>query len=75
MLAQRHSPDCAFAEALRKRHRRRPRPQAGRRLPRINVPVALVAPEPNTWRELLDLIETVPKRRIAVQEYGRPNPN
>ena len=30
-------------------------------------------PEPNTWRELLAAIRDRPERRIAVQEYGRPN--
>jgi|SRR5579884_2680669 len=32
---------------------------------------ALVAPEPNTWREILDIVKPRPERRIAVQEYGR----
>jgi uroporphyrinogen-III synthase len=36
------------------------------------------APEPNTWRELVGLLdaEAVPLRgrTVAVQEYGRPNP-
>jgi uroporphyrinogen-III synthase len=41
-----------------------------------NVPVAVVAPEPNTWRELLRVLdekaESFPLqgRRVAVQEYG-----
>lgn len=45
-----------------------------------NVPVALTAPEPNTWREVLRALDenaaTVPlkDRRIAVQEYGVANP-
>jgi uroporphyrinogen-III synthase len=34
----------------------------------------VVAPEPNTWRELLQAVEGRPERRIAVQEYGRRNP-
>lgn len=36
----------------------------------------LVAPEPNTWRELLALLDAdwpVSGKRIAVQEYGLPN--
>jgi len=32
----------------------------------------LVAPEPNTWREIVDIVKPRPERRIAVQEYGRP---
>lgn len=35
---------------------------------------ALTAPEPNTWRELLAVTEGRPERRMAVQEYGRSNP-
>jgi uroporphyrinogen-III synthase len=41
-----------------------------------NVPVAVAAPEPNTWRELLraldEKVDTIPVkgRRVAVQEYG-----
>ena len=38
-----------------------------------NVPVAVIVPEPNTWREILRATEARPERRIAVQEYGRPS--
>jgi len=38
----------------------------------MGLKAAVVAPEPNTWRELLAATETRPERRIAVQEYGRP---
>jgi uroporphyrinogen-III synthase len=44
-----------------------------------NVPIALTAPEPNTWRELLRALdehaEALPLKgkRIAVQEYGVSN--
>ncbi len=35
------------------------------------------APEPNTWRELLEMIDSTPinvqGKTIAVQEYGKPN--
>ena len=37
------------------------------------VPVAILVPEPNTWREILAATEGRPERRIAVQEYGRPS--
>ncbi len=41
------------------------------------VPVALTAPEPCTWRELVTSIEELPGgiygRRVAVQEYGVSN--
>src|SRR5271169_529931 len=45
-----------------------------------NVPIALTAPEPNTWRELLRALDEnaaalpLKGRRIAVQEYGVSNP-
>lgn len=39
----------------------------------LNVPVSIVVPEPNTWREIVAAVEARPERRIAVQEYGRPN--
>jgi uroporphyrinogen-III synthase len=37
------------------------------------VPVAVLVPEPNTWREILAATDGRPERRIAVQEYGRPS--
>ena len=37
------------------------------------VPVHIAVPEPNTWRELLVAIDGRSERRIAVQEYGKPN--
>jgi uroporphyrinogen-III synthase len=45
-----------------------------------NVPIALTAPEPNTWREVLRALDenaaAVPLkgRHVAVQEYGVSNP-
>jgi uroporphyrinogen-III synthase len=38
-----------------------------------DVPAILV-PEPNTWREVLAATASRPERRIAVQEYGKSNP-
>jgi uroporphyrinogen-III synthase len=44
-----------------------------------NVPIAVTAPEPNTWRELLRALDEnaaappLKGRRIAVQEYGVSN--
>jgi uroporphyrinogen-III synthase len=34
----------------------------------------VVVPEPNTWKEVVDAVAARPERRVAVQEYGRPNP-
>jgi uroporphyrinogen-III synthase len=39
----------------------------------LKVPVAVVVPEPNTWKEIVDAVAVRPEREIAVQEYGRPN--
>jgi len=73
VLASRHPP-TAFADALRKITivARGPKPQAALR--EMQVPVTVTVPEPNTWRELLDAIASRPERRIAVQEYGKSNP-
>ncbi len=66
-------PAGRFSEALRTVTviARGPKPMAVLR--EWNVPAILV-PEPNTWREILTATEGRPERRIAVQEYGRPNP-
>jgi uroporphyrinogen-III synthase len=40
------------------------------------VPIAIRAVEPNTWRELLAALEeaeAIEGKRVAVQEYGRPS--
>ena len=43
------------------------------------VPVTILVPEPNTWREILQELEenprsfTLPGSTVAVQEYGVPN--
>lgn len=48
-------------------------------LKELGVPVALVAPEPNTWREVLRALDERPElaplngRSVAVQEYGASN--
>jgi uroporphyrinogen-III synthase len=67
-------PAGRLAEALRTLAvvARGPKPTAVMR--EWQVPVAVVAPEPNTWREVLAAIDGRPERRIAVQEYGRSNP-
>jgi uroporphyrinogen-III synthase len=43
-------------------------------LHKMGLKPAIVVPEPNTWQEMVPLIASRPERRIAVQEYGRPNP-
>src|SRR5574337_751361 len=53
-----------------------PKPQAVLR--ELGIPITLAVPEPNTWREILTAIDSaaIPLlgRRVAVQEYGRTNP-
>ena len=73
VLASRY-PVTEFRDALRKLTLavRGPKPAAVMR--EWNVPVAVTAPEPNTWHELLKALEGRPERRIALQEYGKPNP-
>lgn len=67
-----------FFEALRKLSiiARGPKPLAVLR--EWNVPVAIAAPEPNTWREVLQAIDAhqldLRGKHIAVQEYGVSNP-
>ena len=72
-LATRYPPE-RFREALRRITVvvRGPKPAAALR--ELDVPVTVAVPEPNTWRELLVAIRDRHERRIAVQEYGRPNP-
>ncbi|WP_255460844.1 uroporphyrinogen-III synthase [Edaphobacter albus] len=48
-------------------------------LKELEVPVAAVAPEPNTWREVVSSVEakfgeSLSGFRVAVQEYGTSNP-
>jgi len=73
VLASRY-PRQAFAEALRKITvvARGPKPLA--LLREMQVPVAVAVPEPNTWRELLAATAARPERNIAIQEYGKSNP-
>jgi len=73
VLASRYPPQ-AFAEALRKIAivARGPKPLAALR--EMAVPVAVAVPEPNTWRELLAATAARPERSIAIQEYGKSNP-
>ena len=73
VLAGRYG-EAAFADGLRRVTvvARGPKPTAALR--EMGIAPAIVAPEPNTWRELLAAIQGQPERRIAVQEYGRPSP-
>ena len=39
----------------------------------LGVRADVVVQEPNTWKEIVDVIALRSERRIIVQEYGRPN--
>jgi uroporphyrinogen-III synthase len=72
-LAERY-PRERLAEALRNVTivARGPKPVAV--LHEMHVAAAIMVPEPNTWREIVDAIAARPERRITIQEYGRANP-
>ena len=42
-------------------------------LSELGARAQIVVPEPNTWKEIVEAVAPRPERRIAVQEYGRPN--
>ena len=68
-----HSPRSGSAAALRRVTivSRGPKP-----LPfcaQLGARAQIVVPEPNTWKEIVEAVAARPERRIAVQEYGRPN--
>ena len=78
IVATKYAPED-FLKALRRIRiaARGPKPQAALR--ELNIPVSVVAPEPATWREMLQAIqqeygETLSELRVAVQEYGASNP-
>jgi uroporphyrinogen-III synthase len=68
----------AFVAALAKTRvvPRGPKPLAVLR--ELNITPWVIVPEPNTWRELLDMLdgtgESLTGKQVAVQEYGKPNP-
>ena len=68
-----------FLQALRSVRvaARGPKPQAVLR--ELNVPIAAIAEEPNTWREMMQSLDdefgaSLSGFRVAVQEYGVSNP-
>jgi uroporphyrinogen-III synthase len=50
---------------------RGPKPSAALR--EIGLLPDVLVPEPNTWRELLIVMEPRPEKRVALQEYGKSN--
>jgi uroporphyrinogen-III synthase len=78
VLKEAHPPEKIF-EALKKVSviARGPKPVVVLR--EWKVPITLVAPEPNTWREVLQAIDDskldLRDKHVAVQEYGVTNPD
>ena len=68
-------PETQFRDALRQIAIvvRGPKPNAVMR--EWNVPVAVVTPEPSTWREILAAIAGRSEKSVAVQEYGEHSQN
>jgi uroporphyrinogen decarboxylase len=54
-------------------------PKPARVLRELGVPVTILVPEPNTWREILQELDENPRgftlkgSSVAIQEYGAPN--
>jgi uroporphyrinogen-III synthase len=73
VLATRY-PETAFPEALRKLTlvARGPKPTAALR--ELGLEPSVIAPEPNTWREVLAAMNGRPAAHIAIQLYGKPSP-
>jgi uroporphyrinogen-III synthase len=73
VLATRYSQD-QITDALRRvtTVARGPKPVAALR--EMGMQPTLVASEPNTWKEIIAVVDGRPERRVAVQEYGRMNP-
>lgn len=78
-LVEAHDGRQQFVDGLRrvKIVARGPKPMAA--LAELGVPVSVAVPEPNTWRELLSVLDaradSIPLKgsRVAVQEYGATN--
>ncbi len=81
-LARAIDPFCSreqFVEALSRISvlARGPKPVSALR--ELGVPITWTVPEPNTWREILQLLdankESLKGRTVAVQEHGVPSPS
>jgi uroporphyrinogen-III synthase len=49
-------------------------PKPAETLQELGLPGAIVAGEPGSWHEIVDVIAARPERRIGIQEHGRENP-
>jgi uroporphyrinogen decarboxylase len=50
-------------------------PKSVKALKEFGFRASLVAEEPNTWREMLEALGQIKNKKIAIQEYGAPNPD
>jgi uroporphyrinogen-III synthase len=79
-VLDRAHPGGVIREALARTRVAARGPKPASVLRELGVPVWVNAPEPNTWRELLAAMEAraherpLAGARVAVQEYGVPNP-
>jgi uroporphyrinogen decarboxylase len=76
VLAERH-PRTEIVAALARTTLVARGPKPVRALAELGLAPAVLVPEPNTWRDLLRALDAhapVEGRRVAVQEYGVPNP-
>ncbi len=54
-------------------------PKPVRVLKELGVPITIIVPEPNTWRDILEALDESEKsislqgKTVAIQEYGKPN--
>ncbi len=72
-------PRDAVVEALRRTTVVARGVKPGAVLRELEVPISAVAPEPATWREVIQTLDAsfgdrLPETRLAVQEYGASNP-
>ncbi len=70
-----HMPVDRLAAALRRVTIVSRGPKPAPILRAMGVPVHIIVPEPNTWREIVAAVAARAERKVAVQEYGRPNPH
>lgn len=54
-------------------------PKPAKVLRKLEIPIDIKVPEPNTWKELLDSLDSDERtadlrgKKVAIQEYGEPN--
>ena len=73
---ERHVPSERFRDSLRDVPTIARGPKPLKVLREMGIPPTFCAPEPNTWREILAVLDThlpIANRTVAVQEYGMPN--